>query len=607
MQKKLSISLVASFLLATTNLFSAQSLETITVTSATKSSQSIKDVTSNVEVITAQEIEEKHFTTVVEALNTLSGISYVSNGGMGNTSNVYLRGMDSKGILVLIDGVRYQDPSNTSGAAFSHLMVSDIERIEVIKGAQSSVWGANASAGVINIITKEAQNGTHVSFNSELGSFQTKKYGMSVSNKTNKYNVKLSADRILTDGFSSQAFYGNSVDDYEKDGYRNTTVNFKSAYNLTDSDSVGFNYNHINSLVAYDDWNAPDSSLHSDNESNLYSVNYNKQYNNHNIKLKYDISKFEKEELESTSPRQVRDYNGETKILDLTDNISYFDKDTFLVGLSHEETDVDYVKGDTSTNEDDNINKSAYLINTNYLGDFAISESFRRDDYSNFGSKNTGKIGVKYTVNEDLSFNTNYGTAYNAPNIINILNPWGISNPNLEPEKVKGLDISTTYKDLTLTYFENKIDNLVNWQSSQYQNIEGTSTIKGYETKYTKMIIEDLLLNLNYTHLSAKDSQERELARRAKDQIGYGVDYYGISKFHFNVNGQYIGDRHDSANKTGAETGNYTLWNSVVNYEINKTFSSYLKVDNLFDKYYQTIDGYATAERSAYIGLKASF
>ena len=607
MQKKISTSLVASFLLATTNLYSVQNLETITVTSATKSDKSIQDVTSNVEVITKQEIEEKHFTTVVEALNTVSGISFVSNGGMGNTSNVYLRGMDSKGILVLIDGVRYQDPSNTSGAAFSHLMISDIERIEVIKGAQSSVWGADASAGVINIITKEAQNGTHVSFNSELGSFQTKKYGMSVSNKTNKYNVKLSADRVLTDGFSSQVFYGDKVDDYEKDGYRNTTVNFKGAYNLTDSDSVGFNYNHINSFVAYDDWNVPDSSLHSDNESNLYSINYNKQYNNHNIKLKYDISKFQKKELEATSSWEVRDYDGETKILDLTDNISYFDKDTFLVGLSHEETDVDYVKGDNSTNDDSNINKAAYLINTNYLGDFAISESFRRDDYSNFGSKNTGKIGVKYTVNEDLSFNTNYGTAYNAPNIINILNPWGTSNPDLEPEKIKSLDVSTTYKDLTVTYFENKIDNLVNWQSNQYQNIEGTSTIKGYETKYTRMLIEDLLLNLNYTHLSAKDSEEKELARRPKNQIGFGADYYGIDKFHFNVNGYYIGNRYDESNKSGAETGNYTLWNTVVNYEINKTFSTYLKVDNLFDKYYQTIDGYATAERSAYLGLKANF
>jgi vitamin B12 transporter len=104
MQKKISTSLVASFLIATTNLFSAQSLEPITVTSATKSSQSIKDVTSNVEVITKEEIEERHFTTVSEALNTLAGVTVISNGGMGTATSVSLRGMDSKRILVLIDG-----------------------------------------------------------------------------------------------------------------------------------------------------------------------------------------------------------------------------------------------------------------------------------------------------------------------------------------------------------------------------------------------------------------------------------------------------------------------------------------------------------------------
>ena len=607
MQKKLSISLVASFLLATTNLFSAQNLETITVTSATKTTQSIKDVTSNVDVITAQEIEERKFTTVVEALNTLPGISFVSNGGMGNTSSVFLRGMESKRILVLIDGVKYQDPSNTSGAAFSHLMISDIERIEVIKGPQSGIWGADASAGVINIITKEAKNGVHVNFNSELGSFQTKKYGMSVSNKTDKYSVKLSADRILTDGFSSQSPFGDRVDDYEKDGYRNTTVNLKGSYNITDEDSINLSYHHINSFVEYDDWNAPNTNLHSDNESNLYSLGYNKNYKNHNIKLKYDLSEFEKKELEATNSWQVRDYNGKVKLLDLTDNISYFDKDNFLIGFSHEKTEVDYIKGNNVTNKDDNTNKAIYITNTNYLGDFAITESLRRDDYSNFGSKYTGKIGAKYNVNEDLSFNANYGTAYNAPNIINILNPWGVSNPDLEPEKIKGFDISSTYKDFTLTYFKNKIDNLMNWQSSKYVNIDGTSTIAGYEAKYSKLIIEDLLLNLNYTYLSAKDSQERELARRPKNQVGFGVDYYGINNLHFNVNGQYIGERYDGANKTGRETGNYTLWNSVINYEINKTFSTYLKVDNIFNKYYQTIDGYATAQRSAYVGLKANF
>jgi len=430
---------------------------------------------------------------------------------------------------------------------------------------------------------------------------------MSVSNKTDKYSVKLSADRVLTDGFSSQAPYGDRVDDYEKDGYRNTTVNLKGSYNITDEDILSVNYNHINSLVEYDDWNAPDALLHSDNESNLYSVGYNKIYKNHNIKLKYDISKFEKEELEATSAWQVRDFNGKVKLLDLTDNISYFDKDNFLIGLSHEKTEVDYIKGDDSSNKDDNTNKAIYITNTNYLGDFALTESLRRDDYSNFGSKYTGKIGAKYSVNEDLSFSTNYGTAYNAPNIINMLNPWGIANPDLEPEKVKSFDISSTYKDFTLTYFKNKIDNLINWQSSKYQNIAGTSTIEGYEAKYTKMIIEDLLLNLNYTHLSAKDSNDEDLARRPKNQVGFAVDYYGLDKVHFNVNGYYVGNRYDGANKTGTETGNYTLWNTVVNYEISKNFSTYLKVDNLFDKYYQTVDGYATAQRSAYVGLKASF
>ena len=158
MQKNLSISLVASLLLAT-NLFSAQNLETITVTSATKSAQSIKDVTSNVEVITKEEIEERHFTSVPEALNSLSGINVISNGGLGTSASVKLRGFDTKRVLVLIDGIRVNDVTGTSGAPFEHLMINDIERIEVVKGAQSGIWGADASAGVINIITSSAKEG----------------------------------------------------------------------------------------------------------------------------------------------------------------------------------------------------------------------------------------------------------------------------------------------------------------------------------------------------------------------------------------------------------------------------------------------------------------
>ena len=151
--KTTNLSLVASFLIAT-NLYSQTTLDEISITSATKSEQKLKDVTSNVDVITSQDIEDRKFKTVSEALNSLSGVSFSRNGGVGQPSSLYLRGMDSSKTLVLIDGIRLNDTTSINGADFSHFMINDIERIEVIKGAQSSIWGADASAGVINIITK---------------------------------------------------------------------------------------------------------------------------------------------------------------------------------------------------------------------------------------------------------------------------------------------------------------------------------------------------------------------------------------------------------------------------------------------------------------------
>ena len=159
MSKKIQLSLLSVAFVSSLHAQTVVNLDEIVVTSATKSKQSIKDVTSNINVITAEELEEKHFTSVTQALNTISGLNIVSNGGMGKTASVKLRGFDSKRVLVLIDGVRYNDITGLSGAPFEHLMVSDIKQIEIIKGAQSGIWGADATAGVINIVTKDAKKG----------------------------------------------------------------------------------------------------------------------------------------------------------------------------------------------------------------------------------------------------------------------------------------------------------------------------------------------------------------------------------------------------------------------------------------------------------------
>ena len=164
--------------------------------------------------------------------------------------------------------------------------------------------------------------------------------------------------------------------------------------------------------------------------------------------------------------------------------------------------------------------------------------------------------------------------------------------------------MSIGYSNLKLTYFNNKVTDMIDWNGGGYKNLEGESKFKGYEVSYKKEIISNTLLSLGYTRLTAEDSSGADLARRAKDNLKIALDYYGLKDFHFNVNGEYVGSRKDT---DGTQTGKYTVWNSVVNYKVNNNLSTYLKIDNVFDKYYQTAKNYATSPRAFYIGLNYSF
>jgi len=119
--------------------------------------------------------------------------------------------------------------------------------------------------------------------------------------------------------------------------------------------------------------------------------------------------------------------------------------------------------------------------------------------------------------------------------------------------------------------------------------------------------MDTISLSLNYCLLSAKDKDGKYLARRPKETAKLSVDYYPLDELHLGVFGEYIGERYDRADKKGQQTGRYTVVNFIANYDINKNLSFYTKVDNLFDKYYQTVDGYATAPLSGYLGLNAKF
>jgi vitamin B12 transporter len=614
-----TLSLITATLLLSTQTFADEiALETITVTTANKTAQSLADITSNIDVITASDIEERGFTTVTEALSHIAGISFTANGGLGGTSAMYLRGMDSRSTLVLIDGIRYNDVTSLSGAPFEHLMVADIEQIEIVKGAQSGIWGADASAGVINIISKKAKDGTHGSAHIEAGSFSTQKYGATLSHKTQDYSIKVSHNVVDTEGFTAQAPKGSDIDLFENDGYTNKTTNIQLSYNINETNKIEIFHSMIDAEGDYDTFENPDALARSTIKEHFTAINFNHVDSFNTLNVYAKRSKFEREfhtEFEDTL------FKGSVDEIGFNSKIPYGEGHFVLLGAEYK-----------SFEQDDNIakdfdNSGIFISNHNTFagmtgGKTILTESLRYDSYSSFDNELTGKIGLKHIHGriKGLVTSINYGTAYTVPTLYQLYAPasnfggfsYPIGNEDLQPETTKSFDISIAYKDFSLTYFKNTIDNLID-STSGYNNVEGESKIDGIEASYLYAFNDDLLFNINYTKLfNAEDKEGEALLRRATDTLNASIDYYGISKLHLGVDASYVGDRTDiifnpDFTTSQAQTGNYTLVNFTADYQITDSMQVYGKIENLTDELYQSVYGYATSPRGFYVGVRAKF
>ena len=611
MNTTIKLSLLTTLLL-TNNLIAEEKLEDITVTSATKTEQNLADVTSNVNVITAQEIEERHYTTVTEALNSLPGVSFTSNGGLGTSTSVRLRGMASKRVLVLIDGIRYNDITGLSGAPFEHLMATDIERIEVIKGAQSGVWGADASAGVINIITKEAKEGLSFNASQEFGSFGTTKSHAGISYKNDKFYIKANHTDLDSKSFTALAPRGEDINNFEDDAYSNKTTSLKAGFNITPTNKIELSHTIIDANSQYDGFNQPNAENNATTKNSFSSINFNHIDSFNEVNIYAKKSKFSREFI---SDFGASPYDGEVNEYGLTSNIPYI-KDSFLL------VGGDYKKFEHKNNLNKEFtNKSLFLTNSNKVrgiigGTTILTESIRHDSYSDFDNKTTGKIGIKHISSiKGLSTSANYGTAYNVPTPYNLFDPT-YGNENLHPEDTKSWDVGIEYKDFKVTYFDTKIKDMIDYYDpdgffgpipGKYDNLIGTAKIKGVEVAYQTTILDDLLISSSYTYTNAKNEQKETLRRIPKESVKLALDYYGIEKLHLGVNGEYVGKRYSLDDKQGEQTGKYTVANFSANYEVDPHLSFYGKVDNITDKYYQTVDGYATSPRAVYAGMKLTY
>ncbi|MCF6253469.1 MAG: TonB-dependent receptor [Thiomicrorhabdus sp.] len=570
--------LSTAILLATSASFAqakATQLNNVIVT-ANHTAMSQHSVTANTTVITAEDIAENHYRTLQDALESIPGIHFVRNGGLGTSTSIFIRGQKTGSTLVLVNGIEMTNPMGTGGAILSNLLLSGVERIEVLKGPQSGIWGSRASAGVINIITKQAQTGTQGSVTLETGDNNYNKLAVSLSSAEKNGDFVVNFSQLKTDGFSAVKEYKSYEQNYEDDAFNQTDFSLNMGININPAHRLEVLLKTANSTINYDFTSNPDQVLFASTE-----------YQNTIKRLQYVYAREQFNSTVFVSQNNVQQYSNDAFInsVGIKGGYQYATDQSLSFALNNNQ----YLN---LSNGDSYYNTGVGITNTNHFNNkkFIITQAFRSDSFNQFKDKTTGKLGIKNYFNDDIYISANVGTAYNAPTLFQLTYN---ATTNLQPEETTGFDINLGLYDFDISYYQTRAKNFINYNSGSgfpndfYENLDGTTDFEGIEFAYNNYFEPaNMKVNVTYAQVSAKDSNNEFLARRAEQTVGLNLLYDGFNKLTIGLNNRYIGNMFDRANRSGANIGDYYVTDLNLNYTVNKNLTAYLNVVNLFDADY---------------------
>jgi len=581
------------------------------VATASRWEEPLERVPQDVTVITRADIEKKGVPFVADLLRLQSDIQIIQNGGPGTQATIIMRGGGSNQVLVLIDGIKLNSPS-TGSADLSGLLTSDVERIEILKGAQSTLYGSEAMAGVVNIITKKGAGKLKGDLSVEGGSFSTVKSAGSVSGGTGRTNYRLSANWSDTDGIPIAK--NGSV----PNGYTNKSLSARLGANPTDNSSMELNLRYGKERTQLDD--------------NIYGVgpvdtlNYLQDRESYLVAATGKIFPWEKYEQSLTLSylRDDLDASGSatawnnyrikttTKLLDwqhtvdlnpltITGGIAYRDEAAENVGTFDQ----------SINNKAGYFNAKLALINDTLI----LNAGMRYDDHSTFGGAFSSRTGLLYTIKPlEMRFKANFGSGFRAPALNELYFPF-YGNLDLQPEKSTGYDLGVEKdffgKKLVVgaTWFRQRYRNLIqSVEISPYtwtaDNI-GKAQTEGVEIKVSALPADNLKLNVSYSYLDAinKDTGAY-LPYRSRNKFTSSVEYT-VAKLTLIGEYLYVAKRFDSFQNR--DMSPYSLVNLKGSYLLHKNLSLFARIDNLLDKSYEEVAGYGTPGISVYGGVKVSF
>ena len=581
-------------------------IDTIVVT-ATRIEQPVAETGSTVRIIDAEDIAALGFSQALDAIAGAPGVTVNQNGSFGGVASVRVRGASSAQTLVLIDGVAANDASAPGGGFdFARVDSENIERVEILSGPQSTLWGSDAIGGVVSIATKQPDEGLGGSLFAQAGSYGAVRGGASVDRGGRAGDFRLAATGLETDGISrADERNGNT----EEDGFETLTLSARGGLNLARGARVE------GSLL----WNDADAEFDSfrfgaqGNVGDGDEVSRTEEFSGHlalrlphfdgrldNLLL-VGRSEIDRENL--SGGVQSFEAQGERTLFRYQGTLAVNARDALVVGAEREESSA---SGDASS-----INGLFALYQWQPAEPLTLTGGLRSDDHERFGGETTGRIAAAVRAVPNLTLRASWAQGFKAPTIFQttfFCCGAPAANDALRPERSAGVDFGAEWHPdsglgyVGLTFFRQNTEDLIDFSFAigGYENIEEVDS-KGIEVSAGWNITESIALSADYAYIRAREADGTALHRLPRHSGDLALGFAPSSPFSSTVLVRFNGRE---TNTDGSRLGDWTRVDVNARYALSERLELSGRIENLFDAHYQQILGYGTPGRSGSVGVR---
>ncbi|NOQ93521.1 MAG: TonB-dependent receptor [Methylophaga sp.] len=578
-----------------------EQLDAMTVTANRMPSLNVLAPTT---VITRADIERLQINDLPSLLSRQPGIDMTVSGGIGKVSSIHIRGTNSDHVLFLVDGVKWHS-ATLGGTSIQDFPVEQVERIEIVRGSRSGLYGSEAIGGVIQIFTRQGQQGFTPYAKASYGSHDSKQFSAGVSGGDELTEYNLSINHQSTEGINAR-----TDKNLDKDGYRSNSVSANVKHKVTDNVELTASILRAESHNDADagKWGSAAEINTSNNTQQVLQAGITADVTEDwALNLQLGESRDENDNSDIGGFTPTSNFNTRHRFVTLINTVNIFQEHYLNIGLDYIVDDIDGSADYAETSRD---NKAIFISWQANVDQFSYLLSVRHDDNEHFGSKNTGTAEWGYQFKPTLQFVMSAGTSFKAPTFNDLYWPF-VGNKDLQPEEstswTMGLNGKNDLFDWGVNIYHTKIDDLIDWAPTSYDpNIWVPTNINQAKVKGLEFDISTVLIgadiSANASFLKPEDEATGNLlARRSQRLANIHIDKQK-GAWSTGASLKLRGHSFDNASNT-IRLGGYGLLDLRVSYKIDSDWSVQANIKNVFDKEYQTVKDYNSLDRTGMVTL----